>query len=193
MPGERAQIEQAIGLRQQRLLRPRDFSCHRFAEQLEPPERGEEDTGVELRRSLPELLPVEQARALAEVEDMMGIERAVHQAWGALLRLRSHQPPGQFRRDGSQRGIGGVQSGDPFAGLFQPAYRAQRRPELDFQRGRAPYPARGRSEEHTSELQSHHDLVCRLLLEKKKHTKIVAIRTYSYPSRSTSRYTGDHD
>src|SRR5437773_4919498 len=31
----------------------------------------------------------------------------------------------------------------------------------------------GRSEEHTSELQSHHDLVCRLLLEKKKKkTKI---------------------
>src|SRR5437773_5814284 len=26
-----------------------------------------------------------------------------------------------------------------------------------------------RSEEHTSELQSHHDLVCRLLLDKKKH------------------------
>src|SRR5437773_8000902 len=29
-----------------------------------------------------------------------------------------------------------------------------------------------RSEEHTSELQSHHDLVCRLLLEKKKQNKI---------------------
>src|SRR5437667_7503167 len=28
-------------------------------------------------------------------------------------------------------------------------------------------PEAGRSEEHTSELQSHHDLVCRLLLEKK--------------------------
>src|SRR5437773_6091411 len=28
-----------------------------------------------------------------------------------------------------------------------------------------------RSEEHTSELQSHHDLVCRLLLEKKKIRK----------------------
>src|SRR5437773_4939191 len=27
------------------------------------------------------------------------------------------------------------------------------------------------SEEHTSELQSHHDLVCRLLLEKKKKKK----------------------
>src|SRR5437773_9357899 len=30
---------------------------------------------------------------------------------------------------------------------------------------------RMRSEEHTSELQSHHDLVCRLLLEKKKNTR----------------------
>src|SRR5947207_14261917 len=29
----------------------------------------------------------------------------------------------------------------------------------------------GRSEEHTSELQSHSDLVCRLLLEKKKKEK----------------------
>src|SRR5260221_9065548 len=29
----------------------------------------------------------------------------------------------------------------------------------------------GRSEEHTSELQSHSDLVCRLLLEKKKRKK----------------------
>src|SRR5437773_4628376 len=29
--------------------------------------------------------------------------------------------------------------------------------------------ARVRSEEHTSELQSHHDLVCRLLLEKKNN------------------------
>src|SRR5260221_1316064 len=35
--------------------------------------------------------------------------------------------------------------------------------------------ARGRSEEHTSELQSHSDLVCRLLLEKKKkRTKVCA-------------------
>src|SRR5438034_3474381 len=34
---------------------------------------------------------------------------------------------------------------------------------------------RGRSEEHTSELQSHSDLVCRLLLEKKKKRKNVLI------------------
>src|SRR5438132_4632381 len=32
----------------------------------------------------------------------------------------------------------------------------------------------GRSEEHTSELQSHSDLVCRLLLEKKKFCEMAA-------------------
>ena len=31
-----------------------------------------------------------------------------------------------------------------------------------------------RSEEHTSELQSHSDLVCRLLLEKKKYKRITS-------------------
>src|SRR2546430_3918426 len=34
-----------------------------------------------------------------------------------------------------------------------------------------PRPVRGRSEEHTSELQSQSNLVCRLLLEKKKNKK----------------------
>src|SRR5215211_8245696 len=33
----------------------------------------------------------------------------------------------------------------------------------------------GRSEEHTSELQSHSDLVCRLLLEKKKKKILIII------------------
>src|SRR5476649_3074459 len=36
-----------------------------------------------------------------------------------------------------------------------------------LERGATPHD-RARSEEHTSELQSHSDLVCRLLLEKKK-------------------------
>src|SRR5260370_26831879 len=40
----------------------------------------------------------------------------------------------------------------------------------------------GRSEEHTSELQSHLNLVCRLLLEKKKRTNIVHhVSATSYP------------
>src|SRR5690242_21407610 len=36
---------------------------------------------------------------------------------------------------------------------------------------RSPRPSAARSEEHTSELQSHVNLVCRLLLEKKKKKK----------------------
>src|SRR6266536_4927052 len=39
-----------------------------------------------------------------------------------------------------------------------------------------PSPSRGRSEEHTSELQSRVDLVCLLLLEKKKKTKREGLR-----------------
>src|SRR5437870_10248542 len=47
--------------------------------------------------------------------------------------------------------------------------------------GRAALLRDGRSEEHTSELQSRGHLVCRLLLEKKKHIKrdIDFYRTYT--------------
>src|SRR5690349_23963788 len=38
-----------------------------------------------------------------------------------------------------------------------------------------PRAARPRSEEHTSELQSRRDLVCRLLLEKKKIVKLIRL------------------
>src|SRR5215475_14659837 len=49
--------------------------------------------------------------------------------------------------------------------LAQHRRRGQRQPAQRADRGR--HPAR-RSEEHTSELQSRENLVCRLLLEKKK-------------------------
>src|SRR5436190_16844377 len=42
--------------------------------------------------------------------------------------------------------------------------------------------ARARSEEHTSELQSHSDLVCRLLLEKKKYRRIRSKSSIFYSS-----------
>src|SRR6266536_4817393 len=45
--------------------------------------------------------------------------------------------------------------------IARPRLRTRRRPGI----------APGRSEEHTSELQSRVDLVCRLLLEKKKKNK----------------------
>src|SRR6266851_7069288 len=43
-----------------------------------------------------------------------------------------------------------------------------------------------RSEEHTSELQSHHDLVCRLLLEKKKQ-KIKSLIIYPKKKNQTTQ------
>src|SRR5437773_7593445 len=59
----------------------------------------------------------------------------------------------------------------PYTTLFRsrrdraPRAAQRRRAHRGGRRGPA---RRDRSEEHTSELQSHHDLVCRLLLEKKK-------------------------
>src|ERR1035438_1973431 len=44
--------------------------------------------------------------------------------------------------------------------------------------------ARHRSEEHTSELQSLRQLVCRLLLEKKKHTSVAHTTFVLFPPRA---------
>src|SRR5260221_10009412 len=60
----------------------------------------------------------------------------------------------------------------PYTTLFR-SIVSQRAAESDCLRcsqGRGEGTAEPRSEEHTSELQSHSDLVCRLLLEKKKKT-----------------------
>src|SRR5438034_4879704 len=61
----------------------------------------------------------------------------------------------------------------PYTTLFR---SGRRRDPRGGGRARQDVPHRGRrarprSEEHTSELQSHSDLVCRLLLEKKKKKK----------------------
>src|SRR2546421_8854853 len=62
---------------------------------------------------------------------------------------------------------GGKDQGiDPARGHSQ---ARQERPVLSEQRGHATDIPGARSEEHTSELQSRSDLVCRLLLEKKKN------------------------
>src|SRR5260221_7824827 len=65
----------------------------------------------------------------------------------------------------------------PYTTLFRSQPRADERARVLLPRGRGQrsglprhpgHGARPRSEEHTSELQSHSDIVCRLLLEKKK-------------------------
>src|SRR5947207_11483887 len=61
---------------------------------------------------------------------------------------------------------GGPKTGEDSPERWGSALRFDRRAAMA---DRAPVSEQGtRSEEHTSELQSHSDLVCRLLLEKKK-------------------------
>src|SRR5438094_1766015 len=84
-----------------------------------------------------------------EVRGMVAALREIHPVDGGLMdRLAVRRVPAQ-----------------------RPGFRAQQ-PEAQRQRVLQPgVEARGvRSEEHTSELQSPYDLVCRLLLEKKKKT-----------------------
>src|SRR6476661_10542426 len=56
----------------------------------------------------------------------------------------------------------------PYTTLFRSPSGRPARPRPAAAASRAPRPPPWRSEEHTSELQSHLNLVCRLLLEKKQ-------------------------
>src|SRR5438477_4258143 len=57
---------------------------------------------------------------------------------------------------------------------------ASAQPSNELTRPRPWVIIRGRSEEHTSELQSHVNLVCRLLLEKKKKPKHLRLRSHHH-------------
>src|SRR5438477_5350649 len=72
----------------------------------------------------------------------------------------------------------------PYTTLFrshpQPIQRVgELDPAAGYERGR------DRSEEHTSELQSHVNLVCRLLLEKKKKKKKRKTKTFKHHTTNT--------
>src|SRR5215204_7080710 len=73
----------------------------------------------------------------------------------------------------------------PYTTLFRSPGRCRRDPP---DRGPDPGP---RSEEHTSELQSHSDLVCRLLLEKKKKKKN-KILSYNKKNKKLHNYVHDN-
>src|SRR5947207_4674745 len=88
---------------------------------------------------------------------------------------RSPAPPAPTRGSSSAPADLPPRGGTPFRGRAGAARRTRRgcssgRSAGDRARAAGTAPASGcpRSEEHTSELQSHSDLVCRLLLEKKK-------------------------
>src|SRR5436305_9021853 len=78
----------------------------------------------------------------------------------------------------------------PYTTLFRsrtprrPSSRARPRRPLRDRRPSGRSPARRRSEEHTSELQSRPHLVCRLLLEKKKTLANAANKNHKWRSHS---------
>src|SRR5438132_5636654 len=82
----------------------------------------------------------------------------------------------------------------PYTTLFRSPASVETRPAISHPTSRGPTADGGagmdtartkRSEEHTSELQSHSDLVCRLLLEKKK-TRTESAADATPTSRSIS-------
>src|SRR5206468_11201074 len=84
------------------------------------------------------------------LHDALPILRRRWQIWGPRQRTETKKQMGPARE---QRQL-----------LRQKRFRRRRSRRFDRKRRRKPK----RSEEHTSELQSRSDLVCRLLLEKKK-------------------------
>src|SRR5712664_4741292 len=78
----------------------------------------------------------------------------------------------------------------PYTTLFRSSGRSFR---ADQWQCPAPYPTQARSEEHTSELQSRSDIVCRLLLEKKKkqqhRTKIQKKKTIKKNTKTVTKKT----
>src|SRR5436190_18170400 len=64
----------------------------------------------------------------------------------------------------------------PYTTLFRSRWRAAFATATSCGSTTSAAPASPRSEEHTSELQSHSDLVCRLLLEKKKNCLAASLR-----------------
>src|SRR2546427_5567049 len=82
-----------------------------------------------------------------------------------LFRSRARARPQRDYRALRQSGLDEVAA--PDLGLAHGVARADAARHEHHQRGLAPV----RSEEHTSELQSQSNLVCRLLLEKKKKTR----------------------
>src|SRR2546426_8153949 len=84
----------------------------------------------------------------------------------AARRLDEHDPPRaeRAREPGGDRVAGHVPRVGQWVRRLEPAIRCEHRQ----------LPGRERSEEHTSELQSPCNLVCRLLLEKKKKVTALA-------------------
>src|SRR6266540_6376886 len=100
-----------------------------------------------------------------------------------LVRLVASGAPCRHQRLASPRGVSPrpARSTQPWRGARPARGQAHPRWRRACRGGGRPRP---RSEEHTSELQSHHDLVCRLLLEKKKTTSTHQLYKKQYKNKN---------
>src|SRR5436309_9368775 len=80
----------------------------------------------------------------------------------------------------------------PYTTLFRSSGRARRRARASRDRPAAHRPP-GRSEEHTSELQSRENLVCRLLLEKKKSSAVSISQFSLFTSQDATSELHSHN
>src|SRR6266511_5867450 len=76
----------------------------------------------------------------------------------------------------------------PYTTLF----RSRTAPRCRGRAGGQPGRVCARSEEHTSELQSRENLVCRLLLEKKKQIQHTPVLLRQPKNKSTINFESDH-
>src|SRR5690606_40314576 len=80
---------------------------------------------------------------------------------------------GRYRRTVAPSGLASYST--PCQVATYPSRITPPRPAPTWDRRRPDGPPAGRSEEHTSELQSRENLVCRLLLEKKKNIYMIPL------------------
>src|SRR5260370_28978141 len=123
---------------------------------------------------LPNALPGQQesrhaATALRATRGFENARRCVHDDRAPLPPAPRALPPGDCRISAPPR------ARSCYHPLPARSNWPRRGPSRGFGRPRKP----NRSEEHTSELQSHLNLVCRLLLEKKKKNKIIQTKHYA--------------
>src|SRR5476649_3018387 len=80
----------------------------------------------------------------------------------------------------------------PYTTLFRSNQPATPNPAYQYNDGTAILTGTWRSEEHTSELQSHRDLVCRLLLEKKQSEQNLQIHHQKHKQNKHKKNTHTH-
>src|SRR5438270_711944 len=91
VPGHRRRVQLARRSGEERLLGPRCLGREARVLLADAPDRGEEGARVELDGSLTELLPVDDAGAVAQVDDVTGVERPVYQDGGGFSRPSPHR------------------------------------------------------------------------------------------------------